>query len=80
MKHNLLNSTMLLDYISHREPEAIVLTEGRFFSGQSMSRVLDAYRPEVMATLEENYFLVEKLPYPSEIGRGSVYIYLPRTD
>ncbi|MCH8864925.1 MAG: hypothetical protein IIB13_06145 [Chloroflexi bacterium] len=56
------------------------MTEGRFFSGKFMGKVLDAYRPEIMTTLEENYFLVEKLAYPSEIGRGSVYIYLPRTD
>lgn len=79
-KYNLLNSTVLLNYLSSREPEAVVLTEGRFFSGKIMGRVLDAYRPEIMAALEENYLLVEKLSYPSEIGRGDVYIYLPRTD
>ena len=80
MKYNLLNSAMLLDYLSSREPEAVVLTEDRFFSGEVMGRVLDAYRPEIMAALEENYYLVEKLSYPSETGRGDVYIYLPRTD
>ena len=79
MKYNLLNSAMLLDYLSSREPEAVVLTEDRFFSGEVMGRVLDAYRPEIMAALEENYYLVEKLSYPSETGRGDVYIYLPRT-
>ncbi len=78
MKHNLLNSTMLLNYFSSREPEAVVLTEGRFFSGEAMGHVLDAYRPEIMEALEENYYLAEKLTYPPEIGRGSVYIYLPK--
>ena len=77
-KYNLLNLTMLLDYLSSREAEAVVLTEGRFFSGRYMSRVLDKYRPEILEVLDENYYLAEELSYPPEIGRGSVYIYLPR--
>ena len=43
-----------------------------------MGHVLDAYRPEIMEALEENYYLAEKMTYPPEIGRGSVYIYLPK--
>jgi 4-amino-4-deoxy-L-arabinose transferase-like glycosyltransferase len=78
VKHNLLNSTMLLDYLSSREASAVVFTEDRFFSGNNMSRVLDDYRTEILKELEENYYLAEKLTYPPEIGRGSVYIYLPR--
>lgn len=77
-KYNLLNLSMLLDYLSSREAGAVVLTEGRFFSGRFMGRVLDKYRPEIMEVLDENYYLAEELSYPAEIGRGSVYIYLPR--
>ncbi len=79
-KRNLLNLPMLLDYLSSREAGAVVLTEERFFSGRYMGRVLDEYRVEILQILEENYYLVEKLSYPQEIGRGSVYIYLPRQE
>lgn len=77
-KYNLLNLSMLLDYLSSREAGAVVLTEARFFSGRYMSRVLDNYRPEILEALDANYYLAEKLEYPPEIGLGSVYIYLPR--
>lgn len=77
-KYNLLNLTMLLDYLSSREAGAVVLTEERFFSGRYMGKVLDEYRSEILEVLDENYYLAEKLFYPPEIGRGSVYIYLPR--
>lgn len=77
-RYNLLNLSMLLDYLSSRKAGAVVLTEGRFFSGKNMGRVLDKYRPDIIEVVEKNYYLAEELSYPLEIGRGSVYIYLPR--
>ncbi len=77
-EHRLLNMEMLLGYLSSREADAVVLTEERFFSGENMSRVLDDYRPRIMSVLEDNYHLAEKLDYPPEVGRGDVYIYLPK--
>ena len=77
-KYNLLNISMLLDYLSTKQASAVVLTEERFFSGKHMGKLLDKYRPEVLQVLNENYYLTEKLSYPSDFGRGSVYIYLPR--
>ena len=47
-----------------------------------LSIVIPAYSEtgsqEILEVLEENYYLVGELSYPSEIGQGSVYIYLPR--
>jgi 4-amino-4-deoxy-L-arabinose transferase-like glycosyltransferase len=77
-KYNVINMSMLLDYISSKSAGAVVLTEQRFFSGLYMSRVLDEYRAEILQVLDENYYLAEKLSYPSNIGWGDVYIYLPR--
>ena len=76
-KYNLLNISLLLDYLSRKEAGAVVLTEGRFFSGEWQGKVLDKYRPEILQVLDDNYYLAEKLSYPN-IGRGDVYIYLPR--
>ncbi len=77
-KYNLINMSMLLDYVSSRAAGAVVLTEQRFFSGLYMSKVLDEYRPEILQVLDENYYLAERLSYPLNIGWGDVYIYLPR--
>ena len=77
-KYKVLNLSMLLDYLSTRQAGAVVLTEERFFSSKYMGKVLDKYRPEILKVLDENYYLAEKIFYPPEIGRGSVYIYLPR--
>ncbi len=77
-KYHLLNLTALLDYLANREAGAVVLTEERFYGGRFMGKVLDRYRPQILEVLEENYYLAEELSYPSEIGRGNVYIYLPR--
>ena len=77
-KYNVINMSMLLDYISSKSAGAVVLTEQRFFSGLYMSKVLDEYRAEILQVLDENYYLAEKLSYPSNIGWGDVYIYLPR--
>jgi len=77
-KYNLINMSMLLDYVSSRAAGAVVLTEQRFFSGLYTSKVLDEYRPEILQVLDENYYLAERLSYPSNIGWGDVYIYLPR--
>lgn len=80
-KYNLLNVDMLLDYLSSKEAGAVVLTEGRFFSGRWMSRSLDEYRPEILRVLNDNYYLAEKLTYPlSDTWRGDVYIYLPKSE
>ena len=78
-KYHLYNVSMLLDYISSKEAGAIVLTEHRFFSGKGLGAILDKYRPEILRVLDENYYLIEMLPYPPEIGRGNAYIYLPRS-
>lgn len=77
-KYNLMNYDMLLGYLSTKQAGAVVLTEGRFFSGKYMGKVLDKYRAEILEVLDDNYYLVEKLTYSPEIGRGNVYIYLPR--
>jgi len=80
-KYNLLNVDMLLDYLSSKEAGAVVLTEGRFFSGRWMSKSLDEYRPEILRVLNDNYYLAEKLTYPlSDTWRGDVYIYLPKSE
>ncbi len=78
-KYHLMNEIMLLDYLTSRIPGAVVLTENRFFSGKSAGIILDSYRPEIMRILDGNYYLVEKIAYPPEFGRGNVYIYLPRS-
>jgi len=77
-KYNLINTDMLLDSLCAKEAGAVVLTEERFFSGKYMSKILDKYRPEILRVLDENYYLAETLSYPPNIGRGDVYIYLPR--
>ena len=77
-KYSLINTDILLDSLYAKEAGAVVLTEERFFSGKYMSKILDKYRPEILRVLDENYYLAEKLSYPSNIGRGNVYIYLPR--
>jgi 4-amino-4-deoxy-L-arabinose transferase-like glycosyltransferase len=77
-KYHLLNLDMLLDYLASRKAGAVVLTENRFFSGKTQGKILDNYRPEIISVLEENYYLAETVPYPAEVGRGTVYIYLPR--
>lgn len=76
-KYNLINTNMLLDSLYAKEAGAVVLTEWRFFSGKAMGKILDTYRAEILRFLDENYYLAEKLSYPSNIGRGDVYIYLP---
>ncbi len=77
-KYNLLNASMLLDYLSSKEAGAVVLTEGRFFSGQGQGKILDKYRPDILQVLDENYYLAEMLFYPSNTRWGNVHIYLPR--
>ena len=77
-KYNLMNASMLLDYISAKEAGAVVLTEGRFFSGGGQGKILDKYRPEILRVLDENYRLAETISNPSKAVRGIVYIYLPR--
>jgi len=79
-KYNLLNMSMLLDYLASKEAGAVVLSEGRFFSGRGMSVLLDKYRPEILQVLDENYYLAEKLSYPADSYFGDVYIYLPRQE
>jgi len=79
-KYNLLNMSILLDYLSSKEAEAIVLSEGRFFSGRGQGIILDRYRPEILQTLDENYYLAQKLSSPSDSYFGDVFIYLPRQE
>ena len=77
-KLNLMNASMLLGYISSKEADAVVLTDGRFFSGAGQGKILDKYRPEILRVLDENYRLAETISNPSKAIRGIVYIYLPR--
>jgi hypothetical protein len=75
-KYNMLSENLLLDYISSRKLDAIVLTQDRFFSGAGMGIILNKYRQEILECLGKYYYLEETLSYDG-IGRGNVYIYLP---
>lgn len=77
-KYNLMNTEMLFDYIATQKVKAVVLTDKRFFSNSGASLILDKDRIELLRVLDENYYLAEEIPYPSEIGRGNVYIYIQR--
>ena len=59
--------------------DAVALTEFRFYSGTGQGKILDKYRAEIKEVLDRNYYLAETLEYPEDIGRGNVYIYLPRS-
>ncbi len=78
-KYHLYNKDILMDYLTSRQAAAVVLTENRFYSGKGQGKILDDYRGELLRILNDNYSLVETLYYPLEIGRGNVYIYLPRS-
>ncbi len=77
-KYKVMNTEMLFDYITSRKVEAVVLTDERFFRNTGMAQILDKERPELLRVLDENYYLVEKIPYPPESGRGNIYIYIQR--
>ncbi len=75
-KYNLVNTNMLLDSPYSKEAGAVVLTEGRFFSGKNMSKILDKYQPEILRVLDENYYLAGKLSYPPILGEEMcIYTY-----
>jgi hypothetical protein len=75
-KFGLLNKQILLDYLNKKEAGILVLDD-RFLKPAYRSAVIKGDLPILMKTIDENYYLKEKLPFPN-IYRGDVHIYLPK--